>query len=167
MLAGGGILLVAALFGLIGLGRGVTEAPDTATFHSETFTTPVDTSLDLTQGGYDLFENTGRDGIRPVTLDAGDVAVTGPDGAPVPLRDPAARTIDVGSEVYRAVGFLRVPADGRYRVSVTSSDGGTVQVFVTDDGTTLLLGRDAYAMWPVVLGAFVAAVGLGVLASGV
>src|SRR5689334_18269312 len=88
MRAGGLLLLVAAVLGLVGLHRSVVHPPDTTPYRSDTFTTPVDTTLRLAAGGYRLFENTGMDGVRPVTLVEGDIAVTGPDGEPLGLGRP-------------------------------------------------------------------------------
>jgi hypothetical protein len=160
------MLLAATAFVLVGLGRGVMQAPNTAWYSSETLTTPIDTTLDLGRGGYQVFQNTGLDGVRPVTLGVGDIDVLDPDGVALRLERSAARSMNQGEDVFTSVAFFRVQEDGVYRLRVTPSDGGSAQVFVNDDGRSTFLGRDSYAMRPAVLGALLAAAGIGVLAAG-
>lgn len=175
--AGVVLLLAATCLGLVGVARGVTEWPNTDPYFSETLSTPVDTTLGLRAGGHYVYENTGPRrpgdderapvrGERPVTLTRDSVVVTGPDGEEVRLDAPGEESIGVGDDVFLAIAFLRVHEDGAYRLRVAAPDGATAQVYVQDDGYAVLLGRDAYAMVPVVLGVLVAAVGIGVLAYG-
>jgi hypothetical protein len=178
LLTGVVLLVAAACLGLVGVARGVTEPPVTDSYSSETLPTPVDTTLGLRAGGYYVYENTGPErpgvdtwapdrGERPVTLTRDDLVVTGPDGDEVRLQPPGDESFGVGDDVYQAVAFLRVGEDGVYRLRAATPDGGaSAQVLVHDDGYAIVLGRDWYAMKPVLLGVLVSAVGVGLVAAG-
>lgn len=133
MVVWGAVLVVLGL--LVGVVGGAVLVAQTGgdlvrVFTADAEPTPSDQQLDLDEGTYIVYELTGsRAGpvtppdARGLTVGVGDVTVTAPDGAQVPVSVPRfGETLTRGSSTYTGAVSFEVEDSGIYRVGVTTPE---------------------------------------------